>query len=92
MKKVFNTIRPYVVAGNLVTRGANAIMIKNEGNVTAKINGLITIEPGQALHIAQVDSKVEDWTQYDLSFDASHPASTGTNKLIVVLSIGLAAA
>jgi hypothetical protein len=92
MKKVFNTIKPYTAPGYLETRGANAVMFKNEGDVTAKIGGLITIEPGQALHIAQVDSGVQDWTQYDLTFDLTSPATTGTNTLLVLLCIGVAAA
>lgn len=89
MRKAYNTIRPYNSQAYLVTEGANAIMIKNEGDVAAKINSLLSIAPGETLSIAQVSAEVTDHTQYELQFDLSSPSTTGTNQLVVVVCIGI---
>ncbi|MCA0381713.1 MAG: hypothetical protein LCH58_06100 [Bacteroidetes bacterium] len=89
MRKAYNTIKAYNSAGYLETEGANAILLKNEGDVTVRVNTLLTIAPGESMSIAQVSADVADHTQYSIEFDNSHPLTTGSNNLLAVVCIGI---
>lgn len=81
---------PYSQDGSAATEGCTAVMFINEGDVTIKIKGLITIVPGDSWAVNQVTNNRLDFTDYQFSFDLSHTSTTGTNKLLVVVQVGLA--
>lgn len=80
-----NDIRQYSKPGNIPTDGCNSIYFENQGDVTAIINNVWRLIPGQARSLNQLDPRVIDSTNYYISFDASDPYTTGTNKNLVVI-------
>lgn len=80
-----NDIRQYSKAGNIPTQGSNSIYFENQGNVTAVINNIWKIRPGEARSLSQINPEVVDETNYYISFDLTDPFTTGTtNNLIVI--------
>lgn len=80
-----NEIRQYTKPGNIPTEGCNSIYFENQGNVTAVINNVWLIRPGQARSLNQLDPRVYDDTNYYISFNLTDPFTTGTTKNLVVI-------
>lgn len=80
-----NDIRQYSKPGNIPTKGCNSIYFENQGDVTAVINNIWRIVPGDARSLNQLDPRVIDDTLYYISFDTTDPFTTGTNQNLVVI-------
>jgi len=85
MYSATNDIRQYSKPGNIPTKGCNSIYFENQGNVTAIINNIWRIVPGDARSLNQLDPRVNDDTLYYISFDQTDPFSTGTTQNLVVI-------
>ena len=84
--KAKNDFQPYTGPGNLKTNCANSIMFFNQGNVTALINNALKVAPGSTFSISQVDPSIIDATAYQLRFDLTDAATTGTDQQLLVIT------
>ena len=87
--KTITGFKSYSENGTVESRGSNALMFVNEGDVVIKLEKLLTIKPGASFTISQVGTEAADFSMYKISFDLSHPSTTGTNQLLVLVEIGI---
>lgn len=86
MKKVNNDFRQYAKNGSIATSRTNSVGFDNQGTVTAFINNIWRIKPGEFKSLSQLIPDVIDDTRYEVSFSLTDPYTTGTEKNLVVIT------
>ena len=84
MQMIAETVlRPYSKNGVIdITQNANAIQFRNQGNITAIINNVLIIAPGESESINHVDPRVKDGTRWNVSFDVTNNYRLNTTGTI----------
>lgn len=77
---------PLNKAGDVTQKDFTAITFYNQGDVTAFVNDALKVAPGVSVEISQPHHTIIDETKYHVKFDVTDPASTGTNKYLLLIT------